>query len=498
MKQSQEWFLERSREMVNLRGVLALLSWDQETLMPPRGSPLRAQQSAMLAGLYHEMLTQPQWADVLEELEDVSSDPWISASVREMRRQHQRAVRIPESLVRELAETTSLGYQVWVDARERSDFGMFAGPLEKIIRLKREEARCLQFPGSPYNALLDEYEPEMTTTELDALFSVLRPKLTDLVARIGDSAVEPNSSILQGDFPRPEQEAFGRRILTAMGFDWEAGRLDVSAHPFCSGFSPMDVRITTRYAEDSFASSLFGIVHEGGHALYEQGLGEDHFGLPAGDSISLGIHESQSRLWENQVARSRPFWDYWFPHLKETFPGRFDVVPLDDFMPAINLVGASLIRVEADEVTYGLHVILRYELEKSLLEGSLAAQDLDKVWKERMREYLGVVPQTSSEGVLQDTHWSQGLIGYFPTYLLGNLYAAQMFQQAQRDLPDLEQLIRSGELKPLREWLRVKVHAHGKTLSASELIHHVSGEPLDSSYFLNYLESKFGDLYALR
>lgn len=259
----------------------------------------------------------------------------------------------------------------------------------------------------------------------------------------------------------------------------------------------MDVRITTRYAEESFASSLFGIVHEGGHALYEQGLGVDHFGLPAGDSISLGIHESQSRLWENQVARGRPFWDYWYPHLKETFPGRFDTVSLDDFMPAINQVTASLIRVEADEVTYGLHVILRYELEKSLLEGSLAVRDLDQVWKERMRDYLGVVPEQSSEGVLQDTHWSQGLIGYFPTYLLGNLYAAQMFQQAQRDLPDLEQLFGSGELRPLREWLREKVHVHGKTFSASELIHRVSGEPLDSSYFLTYLETKFGDLYAL-
>ena len=496
-KQAQEWFLARSREMVNLRGVLALLSWDQETLMPPRGTPLRAQQSAMLAGLYHEKLTEPQWADVLEELEDASSDPWISASVREMRRLYQRAVRIPQSLVRELAETASLAYQVWVDARQKSDFGLFVEPLEKIIRLKREEARCLQFPGSPYNALLDEYEPEMTTTELDALFSALRPQLTDLLARIRDSAIEPDPSILQGDFPRQGQESFGRRILTTMGFDWQGGRLDVSPHPFCSAFSPVDVRITTRYSEESFASSLFGMVHEGGHALYEQGLGEEHFGLPASESISLGIHESQSRLWENQVARGRPFWDYWYPRLKETFPGRLDAVSLDDFMQVINLVEATLIRVEADEVTYGLHVILRYELEKALLEGSLSVQDLDQVWKERMGDYLGVVPEHSSEGVLQDTHWSQGLIGYFPTYFVGNLYAAQMFQQAQRDLPDLEQLFRSGELKPLREWLRENVHVHGKTLSASELIRRVSGESLDSSYFLTYLESKFGDLYAL-
>ena len=497
MKEAQKWFRARSQEMAHLQGILQLLNWDQETLMPPRGAIYRAQQSAMLAGLLHEKLTDSHWVEVLEELSEANSDPWLAASVQEMRRQHLRAVRLPQALVQELAETTSLGYQLWVDARTRSDFDSFAEVLEKIIGLKREESRCLQMPGSPYNALLEEYEPEMTTNELDALFSNLRPQLTDLLGRIEDSSNKPDPRVLKGRFPRQDQETFGRSVLSAMGFDWEAGRLDVSPHPFCSGFSPLDVRITTRYTEDSFASSLFGMVHEGGHALYEQGLEQEYFGLPAGESISLGIHESQSRLWENQVARSRPFWDYWYPRLKQVFPGQFDSVSLDEFMPAVNLVEASLIRVEADEVTYGLHVILRYELEKALLEDSLRVKDLDQVWNERMKEYLGVIPKRSSDGVLQDTHWSQGLIGYFPTYLLGNLYAAQLFQQAQKDLPNLFELFRAGELMTLREWLRQKVHGHGKLYSASELICRVSGEPLDSNYFLSYLEHKFGALYAL-
>ena len=282
-----------------------------------------------------------------------------------------------------------------------------------------------------------------------------------------------------------------------MGFKWETGRLDRSPHPFCVGLSPLDVRITTRYSEREFSSSFFGIIHEGGHALYEQGLNTKYYDSPACDAISLGIHESQSRLWENQIARSKPFWKYWLPNLRQIFPGQLDQLSLDDFVAAINCVKASLVRVESDEVSYGLHIILRYELERSLIEGDLQVSDLESAWNEKMNLYLGVVPPTPADGVLQDTHWSQGLIGYFPTYLLGNLYASQIFSKVQEAMPDLENDLRNGQLVPLREWLKEKIHQHGKTLTADELILDISGEPLSTHHFIDYLQDKFSQIYRL-
>ncbi len=490
-------FMRQSRELIELKSVLEILTWDQETMMPSRAGPFRARQFSALSALYHQKLTSPDLGENLERLSTEELDLWPQAAVREMRREHEKAVKLPEALVRELAETTSLAYGAWVEARQKSDFASFSPWLEKVLKLKQEEARCLQFSDSLYEALLDHYEPGMTVGRLDELFAVIRPELTSLLQRILSSSKQPDRDLLKGKFPAAQQEAFGRDVLTAMGFQWDAGRLDRSPHPFCSGLSPLDVRITTRYSEDDFCSSLFGMIHEGGHALYEQGLDPEHYGSLACDGISLGIHESQSRLWENQIARSRAFWDHWFPRLLQTFPGQLDHVSLEDFVHAINRVEASLIRVEADEVSYGLHVILRYELEKKMVEGDLKVQDLEEAWNTSMKAYLEVEPSNSAEGALQDVHWSMGGFGYFPTYLLGNLYGAQICHQVREEFPDIEDSIATGNLTPLREWLGEHIHGKGRTVSAEELIEQISGSPLNSDYFLDYLKNKFTPLYDL-
>jgi len=489
--------MRQSRELIELKSVLEILTWDQETMMPSRAAPFRARQFSALSVVYHQKLTSRDLGETLERLSTEELDLWPQAAVREMRREHEKAVKLPEALVRELAETTSLAYDAWVKARQKSDFAAFSPWLEKVLKLKQEEARCLQFSDSLYESLLDHYEPGMTVDRLDELFAVIRPNLTSLLQQILSASKQPDRDLLKGKFPATQQESFGRDVLTAMGFQWDAGRLDRSPHPFCSGLSPLDVRITTRYSEEDFCSSLFGMIHEGGHALYEQGLDPEHYGSLACDGISLGIHESQSRLWENQIARSRAFWEHWFPRLLQTFPGQLDHVSLEDFVHAINRVEASLIRVEADEVSYGLHVILRYELEKQMVEGDLKVQDLEEAWNTSMQEYLEVVPSNSAEGVLQDVHWSMGGFGYFPTYLLGNLYGAQICHQVGKELPDLEENIAAGNLIPLREWLGQQIHGKGKTVSAEELVKQISGKSLKSEYFLDYLKNKFTPLYGL-
>jgi carboxypeptidase Taq len=498
MNRNYQSFKQQARELTELRSILSTLTWDQETMIPTLGSSIRAGQLSTLAAICHKRLTSPEMKEALEQLsEEPALSLWQQTSVKEMQRQYDKAVKIPETLISELAKTTSLAYQAWVTARNDSNFSTFFPWLKKVVELKREEARCLQSSGSLYEALLDEYEPKVTEFELDNLFESIKPKLSTLLDRIQSSKhIFKNS--LAGDFPIHQQKIFGEKILTSMGFKWDAGRLDSSPHPFCTGLSPLDVRITTRYDEQDFSSSLFGIIHEGGHALYEQGLDLEHYGLPACEAISLGIHESQSRLWENQIARSRPFWEYWLPHLQKNFPQQLQSISLENFMRSINKVKASFIRVEADEITYGLHIILRYEIEKMLIGGDLEVKDIENVWNQKTHEYLGITPSCPSEGVLQDTHWSQGLIGYFPTYLLGTVYASQIFHSAQESIPELSEHIRAGRLYPLREWLQKKIHQHGKTLSASELIQEISGETLTNQYFLNYLENKFSELYDLK
>jgi len=488
-------FKSRSKELAQLRAIGSLLAWDQEVIMPPFGAKFRAQQRSTLAGLAHKRLVDPTLNELMEGLETKNLEEIDRASLKELRRQYDKAGRVPEALVRELAEVSAIAYENWVRARRDSDFSIFEPWLSKIVDLKREEARCIAISDSPYETLMDEFEPSASESELEDLFGKVRIRLIELLQRIAASTVQPSS--IQGVYPVEQQEAFGRGILTSMGFDWKAGRLDTSPHPFCVGLTPDDVRITTRHSEEDFTSALFGMIHEGGHGLYEQGLDEATYGLPVCDATSLGMHESQSRLWENQIGRSRLFWNHWYPHLKEAFPGQLDHLSLDDFVLAINRVRPSLIRVEADEVTYGLHIIMRFEIERKLLAGEIECKDLPEFWDSKMVEYLGVRPSNAAEGVLQDTHWSQGLIGYFPTYLLGNLYAAQLLRAAYREIPDLERRIGRGDLLELREWLREKIHRPGRTLSAGDLIRRTTGEGLKADYFLDYLDEKYAELYIL-
>ena len=467
-------FKSRSREIRHLGDIGSVLAWDQEVIMPSLGAEFRARQRATLAGIAHSKLVDPLLSELLDELETEDLQEIDRASVRELRRQHEKAIRVPEALVRELTEVASIAHEHWIKARHASDFSIFEPWLRRITKLKKEEARCIALSNSAYETLMDEFEPSAKESQLEEVFSTVRSRLIRLLRKIEDSPVQPKS--LEGVYPVKIQDTFGRKILTSMGLDWNAGRLDTSTHPFCVGLNPNDVRITTRHSEKHFTSALFGMIHEAGHALYEQGLDAANYGLPVCDSASLGMHESQSRLWENQIGRSREFWKHWYPQLQDSFPGQLDDLSLDDFVLAINRVSPSLIRVEADEVTYGLHIILRYEIEKELISEEISVNDLPAVWDSKMEEYLGIRPANEAEGVLQDTHWSQGLIGYFPTYLLGNLYGAQILATASQEIPDLKNQVSSGRMQDLRDWLHVNVHIQGNTLPATDLIFRITRE----------------------
>ena len=489
-------FTERCREIHDLGEIQALLEWDQQVTMPPRGTAQRGAQMAALAGLIHSRLTDAALGDLIAALEgraDLGEDQ--RADVREARRARDRAVKIPAALVTARAEACALAQATWVEARRTNDFGLFRPHLEKVLDLTRQMALAIGSPD-PYDALLDEYEPGMTAAALRDVFGGLRPRLTALLERIQGASRRPDSAILKRPCPVAAQEVFCRRLMADQGYDLSAGRLDVSVHPFTSGTFG-DVRITTRYDERWLPGALFGLLHEAGHAIYEQGLDPARYRDPAGVPCSLGIHESQSRFWENLIGRSRPFWRHYHPLLKEAFPGTFDDVTDEDFYRAVNTVAPSLIRVEADEVTYNLHIILRFELEVLLVAGELAVADLPGAWNERMRAYLGLTPPTDALGVLQDIHWSSGAIGYFPTYALGNLYATQFMERLRTDLPDLDERLARGELAPVKAWLNGKIHRAGRRWLAPELCERVTGRPLSPEPALAYLEAKYAAIYAL-
>lgn len=497
MSESYEKFLVHIQQLADVEHAQALLSWDQETYMPPRGTPMRARAQGTLAGLAHEMLVDAQLVGLVRDLQGKTLEGDEAVNVRETARQQERALKIPGELVVDMTQTASLAHEAWVKAREKADFSIFQPWLEKILDQKRQVADSVGYEGSMYNALLDEYEPYAKTEDIAALFADLRTQLIPLVEGIAASGRRPADGILDRVFDVELQERFGRGVIADMGFDMDAGRLDVAVHPFCSGTSRDDVRLTTRYAEDWMPGSLFGSIHEAGHGLYEQGLPSEAVGVPAGQSISLGIHESQSRMWENMVCRSQPFWQHYFPLLQAAFPGVIDDVDLDRFYAAINQVEPSFIRVEADEVTYNLHIALRFEIEVALVEGDLRVDELPEAWNAKMRDYLGITPPNDAQGVLQDVHWSFGGIGYFSTYSLGNLYAAQFFHQAQRDMPDLMEQVAAGQLLGLKEWLNKNIHTRGARLTADQLVREVTGEPLTAQYFVDYLRTKFTPLFGL-
>jgi len=495
MKARYEEFIHRVKELSDIGHAQGLLSWDQETYMPPRGVALRARSMGTLAGLHHERLTDPALVALVEELRGAGLSGDEEVNWRFVERDQRRALKVPRQLVVELSQTQSLAHEAWVEARKRSDFSMFRPWMEKVLGLQLEVAHRVGFEGSAYNAFLDEYEPYARVETLAPLLEALRQRLVPLVGRLAASR-RPAAPFLEQEFPVDRQEVFGRQVLADLGFDLERGRLDVSVHPFCSGSSPLDVRLTTRYSPRQLTSALFGIIHEAGHGLYEQGLPPEGEGTPVGGSVSLGIHESQSRLWENMIGRSRPFWAHYLPLLRELFPDQLKGVEVDEFWRGINQVRPSLIRVEADEVTYNLHILMRFELEQGLVDGSVKVAELPELWDQRMEAYLGVRPPDAAQGVLQDTHWSIGLIGYFPTYSLGNLYAAQFFAQAQQEMPGLMEQVGRGAFGGLREWLNRRIHAQGRRLRAEELVSQVTGAPLGVDAFMAYLEDKYGALYG--
>jgi carboxypeptidase Taq len=493
--------IRRVKDAGVLASCASVLDWDEQTYMPRQGSAYRAEQMALLARLGHEMLTAPEIGQRLAEVEgsdvvrDLDSVP--AANVREIRRHYDRAVKLPKELVEELARVTTRAKMAWVDARKAKDFGQFRPWLERIVQLKREQAAAIGFSGVPYDALLDEYEPGATTAEITRTFAALRADLVPLVAAIVGSGKASKRDLLQREYPVDRQEIFGQAAAAAIGFDFSSGRLDRTAHPFCSGLGPGDCRLTTRYNERHFNESFFGVLHEAGHGIYEQGLDPEHFGTPAGSAASLGIHESQSRLWENQVGRGRPFWEHFFPRARQVFFDALSDVALDDFLFAVNDVRPSFIRVEADEATYNMHIILRFELEQALVAGDLKPADVPGAWNEKFRQSFQLTPPDDALGCLQDIHWSMGGIGYFPTYTLGNLYAAQFMEQARRDLGDLDGDFRRGDFGRLKGWLNEKIHRHGQRFRAGDLCRRVTGRPLSHQPLLNYLRGKYAPLYGI-
>lgn len=491
--------IRRWKDAATLGSCGGVLGWDERTYMPRNGSAHRAEQMALVARLCHEMTTHPKIGELLAAAEQAKLDEGPAANIREIRRSYDRAVKLPPELVEELARVTTQAQQFWADARAESNFAKFQPWLEKIVALKRREAAAIGFRDHPYDALVDEFEPGATTASIRALFADLAADLAPLVAAILASPRKPKRDLLHRDFPTDVQEKFGRAAADAVGFDFQAGRLDVTTHPFCSGIGPGDVRITTRYNKNHFNEAFFGVLHESGHGIYEQNLPAQHFGTPLGAAASLGIHESQSRLWENQVGRSRPFWEHFFAKAQAAFPAALSDVRLDDFLFAINDVQASFIRVEADEATYNLHIILRFELEQALLTGDVKPADVPAAWNERFRKLFNLTPLNDAQGCLQDIHWSFGGLGYFPTYTLGNLYAAQFMEQARRDLggTELDDDFRGGRFGRLKGWLTEKIHRHGQRWRAGDLCQRITGQPLSHKPFITYLRSKFGPLYGI-
>lgn len=492
---------QSAREAALLESIESLLSWDERTMLPPAGGAYRAEQAAYIAKQLHQKRTDPrlgEWLDALAAT-DLAADRHspIGASLWELRRQYDRLRRLPESLVEELSRVTVLSQQAWVESRKQRQFPSFEPWLQRIVKLKREQAEAIGYGRHPYDALLDDYEPMAETVRISQILSSLKDQLVPFVQQISQAKVRIETDVLARTYPRAAQERFGRKIAEQIGFDFRRGRLDETVHPFCSTLGPNDCRITTRYDERNFSVAFFGILHEAGHGLYEQGLSEEWFGLAPGMAASLGIHESQSRLWENFVGRSHAFWQFALPLARQFFPGVLNDVGEDQMYAAVNRVQPSLIRVEADEATYNLHIIIRFELELALLTGDLAVGELPGAWNQKYRELLGIEPPDDAQGCLQDIHWSAGLIGYFPTYTLGNLYAAQLFEAAVAEIGDWAALALRGDFLPLLEWLRKNIHRLGRCYHASELVERATGQPFSAGPLLRHLKNKLGPLYGV-
>ncbi|WP_274650633.1 carboxypeptidase M32 [Paenibacillus humicola] len=493
-------FTDRIKQIKSYEEALGVLYWDLRTGAPRKGVEARSEAIGMLSAQSFQLATAPELGEWLSELEQPQTLEALSEIdrrlVAETRKDYDRSVKIPPGLYQEYVVLTSQSESVWEEAKASGDYASFEPYLDKIISYTNRFIDLWGPKETRYDTLLDAYEPGMTTAELDRVFGGLRGKLVPLAAAIANSPHQPDRSFLQQTFPKEAQKKFSLFILEQMGFDFGAGRLDESVHPFATGLNLGDVRITTRYLEHDVTSALFGTIHEGGHALYEQNIMKELLGTTLCTGTSMGIHESQSRFWENVIGRSKPFWQRYFGDLQQAFPNRLDV-DVEDFYRATNTVKPSLIRIEADELTYNLHIIIRYEIEKLIFNEGVKVSELPAVWNGKYKEYLGVEPGSDAEGVLQDVHWSGGAFGYFPSYSLGNMYAAQIADTMEREIPAMWELVGRGDLLPIKEWLTDKVYKFGKLRTPSELISGITGKPLDPDYLFVYLDKKYRDIYRL-
>ncbi len=493
---SYKKYAEHLQKVADVQYAAAVLNWDQEVMMPAKGAEARSRQLATLNVIAHKWITEPDFGQLLEDLSADDSLTWeqkrnVELSLKDFNRQK----KYNSEFVQKLSQTISRAFNAWAEARKKSDFSLFLPSFEDIISMKREEAQLLGYAAHPYDALMDEFEPGATVAMADHLFEGVRKSLLELLEKVQNSPKVVNQ-LEDKKFEISRQLEVTITFLKNMGYDFDAGRQDISAHPFTTNFGSRDVRITTRANENDLFEILSGSIHEGGHALYEQGLLFENYGLPAGTYASLGIHESQSRLWENNIGRSYAFWKNNLEVIKKAFPKQLEGLTAREVYEANNIVQPSLIRVQADELTYHFHIMIRYELEKMLIEGTLEARDVKAAWNEMYKKYLGLDVPSDAQGVLQDIHWSHGSLGYFATYSLGSFYAAQFFNQAKKDIPELESKIASGDLLTLKNWLNTKIHVHGRLYQAEDLCEKITGEKLNFEYFRQYMEDKLGDIYG--
>lgn len=491
---------KRLAEIHDLGKIQGLISWDQQTMMPPGGAAARANQLAALARVVYEKATSDELGRLLEDLKPFEASlPYDSdeaSLIRVARRDYEKMRRIPGDLRVEMTRAQSVANQAWVEAKQKADFALFKPYLEKNIELKYRYIECFDGKNRPYDVLLDDFEHGMTTAEVDAIFTELKKDLIPLIAAVAEQE-QVSDAVLHGHFPADAQRAFVLSILERFGFSSDSWRMDPTVHPFATNSAPTDIRLTTRYVEDYLNPCLFGSMHEFGHGLYENGVGQSLYRTPLARGASNGLHESQSRMWENLVGRSRPFWKFFYPRLQEAFPQQFGNVDMETFYRAINIIQPSLIRIEADEATYNLHIILRFELEQEIFNGKLAVDDLPAAWNARMKEYLGVDVPNDSLGVLQDVHWSGGMFGYFPTYSLGNIISCQIWEKAHEAMPDLDEQFERGEFTGLREWLRENLHIHGRKFTTKEIMQKVVGGPINVGPYMRYLKNKAQDIYGI-
>ncbi len=497
MNANYQHYHQHLKKVSDIGFAAGVLQWDQETYMPAKGAALRAQQLATLAGLAHEHFTDEKLGKLLDELiKDTSLSEKEQKNIQQSHKDYYKQKKYSTEFVEEMSRTVSETFQAWHQAKSNNDFKSYTPFLDKLLTLKKKECELLGYEQHPYDAMLDQYEPGAKSADLKILFNDVKANLVEFVKQIAQKPQNADAFMF-AEYDEQKQWDFSLDLLKQMGYDFEAGRQDKSSHPFTTHFNAHDVRVTTRVNKNDLNEIIWSTIHEGGHALYEQGLPIAEYGLPSGEYISLGIHESQSRLWENNVGRSLAYWEYNFPKLQEVFPQNLGDKTALDFYKAMNIVKPSFIRTSADELTYHFHILIRFEIEMALFEGNLAVKDLPDFWNAKYKEYLGIDVPNNTKGVLQDVHWSHGSFGYFPTYSLGSFYAAQFMHTASQQISNLEEKIKTGDLMPLLEWLRTNVHQYGKQYLAEELCRKISGEKLNFDYFMNYAKKKYSFIYNL-